>query len=613
MYIILLTYIYVLIITVLFIILKKNGKRFPKNEVKRYHTPLIRQGEKIPKIIHQIWIGGEMPEYRKVLTSSINDFCREGDVTYILWDNNVLTPGTPQFEYIKPYWGIILKFLKGEKVVWAKVADILRYILLYTFGGCYLDTTFEIVNREKFRNYWEKYDSYDFVGCNETNEGGRGKFLSNGFFMCKKGSVNMRDLLEKLEYINIDGPANETTGPYFFVNVLKENYTLIKTPDIYPFYPWANDGRGKISKCYNDREGIPISVYGKNLRLEFPCKKYDSVLVNHWSGGTWISSNKNVEKNGKKFFIFDMELFFKKYNYYFLVEFIINFLINGWTLISYEKVKYGNLRENLIGKEYNEEYNEKYNKRYDKDYDINVIIFLSSKIHFYPQQLHNLKISLIIEDLHFDNDILKLKSIYPMVEKIYARYPDSLGEIIPDNKIIGFSHYASCLCYLPIPDVKIDKLLLLGCLSNVYPLRRHVIENLPKEIYSIRNFRGYTNDDDSYLEYIDYVRNINMYSIALCDTVNITNINNKYILAKIFEIPACNTAILTHYNIKSQMEKLGFIENYHYIACDESDILSKLNFWLSYKNRDKLLKIIYNGNKLVKEKFNLKNIYSIFQ
>lgn len=586
-YSILLMIIFIILIYIILIYIQN------KKKIKNYNFPTVNKTGKIPKIIHQIWVGGNIPKYRKILSSSINSFCIRNNITYILWDNNILTPGTPQFEYIKPYWGILLRFLKEEKVIWAKIADILRYILLYNFGGCYLDTTFEIVNDKKFINLWELYDSYKFVGCNEIDN--EKKFLSNSFFMCKKGCEIIRNLIEKLEYINVNGLANETTGPYFFGNLLKENGIIIlKTNDFFPYYPWAKDGRDTISKCYNNFDGIPITVYGKKEFLEFPCKKYDSILINHWSGGTWLpNGNKQEIEKSFNFLIFDSELFFEKYNYYFITEFIIYFLIKKWKLILYKNIKGKKLKDIF-------------------PINSNILLFYTSNTIFTSEILEDVYINVIIEDLHFDKDISNLKKIYNSIKKIYARYPNSIKEIIPSDKIISFSHYASPLCYLPLDDNKINKLLVLGNLSDIYPLRSFVIKNLSKTYYSVRKFKGYNIRGDSFIEYMNYVKNINMYNIALCDIGIVSNINIPYILAKIFEIPACNTALLTHYKIVPQLKELGFIENYHYIACDETDIILKLNFWLSPKNRNKLNEITINGNNHVKENFNIEKIYSKF-
>jgi len=230
-----------------------------------------------------------MPEYRRILTNSIKAFSKENNIKYILWGNNLIEPGTPEFEYIKPYWGDIQGFLNQDKIVWAKIADLLRYILLYTFGGCYLDTTFEIVNTEKFLKLWE-IDT-KFIGCNEVSK--ITNYLSNSFFMSVKEYRGLKNLIDQFGDIDIYGLANKTTGPYFFVRVLdkkgeKNRYTILKTGDIYPFYPWTKNDTIKRDKCVNKNGKIPINVYGENLYLEFPCKKYNSILVNHWSGGTWL-------------------------------------------------------------------------------------------------------------------------------------------------------------------------------------------------------------------------------------------------------------------------------------------------------------------------------------
>ena len=92
------------------------------------HTP----EQKIPKKIHQIWLGGNFPKQYKQWAKSWLKFNRGWE--YTLWTENNIRD-------------IVLT--KGEKKTYrsiknvAQKSDFLRYHILNQFGGVYVDTDFE--------------------------------------------------------------------------------------------------------------------------------------------------------------------------------------------------------------------------------------------------------------------------------------------------------------------------------------------------------------------------------------------------------------------------------------------------------------------------------------
>lgn len=85
---------------------------------------------KIPKIIHQIWIGGPLPDKYLSLQKSWQD--KNPDWEYRLWTDADL----PSFPFTNRS-----RFEKAVNV--GEKADILRYEVLNQFGGLYVDTDFE--------------------------------------------------------------------------------------------------------------------------------------------------------------------------------------------------------------------------------------------------------------------------------------------------------------------------------------------------------------------------------------------------------------------------------------------------------------------------------------
>lgn len=108
---------------------------------------------KIPKIIHQIWIGSNKQPIIWTDTFSKDYIKMYQEWTYKLWnDNNIieLFEGFPLYK----------KVYDLERQYCGK-ADILRYIILYKYGGIYIDAD----------SVWVNNKSLDYLIENVNNTG----------------------------------------------------------------------------------------------------------------------------------------------------------------------------------------------------------------------------------------------------------------------------------------------------------------------------------------------------------------------------------------------------------------------------------------------------------
>ncbi len=100
---------------------------------------------KIPRIIHQIWLGSPVPDVYKGYMRSWQE--KHPDWEYMLWtDDNVQT--------LFPLYN--QEFYDTAENYGTK-SDILRWELLYRFGGLYVDTDYECLNPMDELHY-----AYDF-------------------------------------------------------------------------------------------------------------------------------------------------------------------------------------------------------------------------------------------------------------------------------------------------------------------------------------------------------------------------------------------------------------------------------------------------------------------
>src|SRR5271157_4561121 len=86
--------------------------------------------DKIPKIIHQIWLGGDLPKKYFKLIETFKKF--NPDWIHMLWTD----------ENIKDL-DLINKEIFDKQINMGSKSDILRYEILKKYGGIYFDTDFE--------------------------------------------------------------------------------------------------------------------------------------------------------------------------------------------------------------------------------------------------------------------------------------------------------------------------------------------------------------------------------------------------------------------------------------------------------------------------------------
>lgn len=114
---------------------KRNYDKCLSRKVKFSKKP------KIPKIIHQIWIGPNRPpeQFEKWKESWLK---LHPTWEYILWDEEKIS----QLKLINQ------EFIDQEKNYGAK-SDLIRYEIIYQFGGLYIDIDFECIKPLDFLHY----------------------------------------------------------------------------------------------------------------------------------------------------------------------------------------------------------------------------------------------------------------------------------------------------------------------------------------------------------------------------------------------------------------------------------------------------------------------------
>ena len=239
---------------------------------------------RIPKIIHQIWLGSPFPEKYIELQNTWKKF--HPDWEYHLWTD----------ENIKDLKFINREIFDKTENFGAK-SDILRYEVLYQFGGLYVDTDFECL-----KSFDDIHCMCDFYAGTLTSEDPR---ILIGLI----GSSPKNDVIKKnIEEINVASRKHtpedifDTTGPIhftrcFFDVVQETNQKCVIFPSTF-FYPSSN------SNCGVDHD----------IQLEYV--KNESYAIHYWHI-SWVMQKKTV--------LFLMQKAFKYIVPYGLVKWYINY------------------------------------------------------------------------------------------------------------------------------------------------------------------------------------------------------------------------------------------------------------------------------------------------
>lgn len=171
---------------------------------------------KIPKIIHQIWLGSNLPP------ASFRQFAHSWKIhnpkcKYYLWtDKNV--------GKLKLHNQLLFDSLKN----YGAKSDVLRYELLQQYGGVYVDVDFECL-----ATIPEMLFKETFVGGLQFNGSPE---IGNAFLMASQDSIIINKMIKQC-VMPIQEDAFEifkATGPYLLSQVLSEN---LATPKAFLILP----------------------------------------------------------------------------------------------------------------------------------------------------------------------------------------------------------------------------------------------------------------------------------------------------------------------------------------------------------------------------------------
>lgn len=207
------------------------SKRFKEIYQEHHFENKWTLHEKIPKIIHQIWLGGKVPDQFKSLMQTWKDL--HTDWEYHLWtDDSIKT--LKRFAQ-KPF--DCMTNLGGK-------SDILRYEILYQMGGVYVDCDFECL--KPLDPLVEAHSFFAGIGGLD--------YINNAIIGARPFHPLMKQLLDILNHApsqNLTSPWYHTGPKLFTFQVYQYLKDHMDDGIIYPinfFYPLPNTLRFKYRK-----------------------------------------------------------------------------------------------------------------------------------------------------------------------------------------------------------------------------------------------------------------------------------------------------------------------------------------------------------------------------
>jgi len=160
-----------------------------------------RVGDNIPKIIHQIWLGGNFPEKYQMLTDTWLE--KNPDWECKLWTDDDIK-------------GFDMKNIKqfNDAPNLGMKSDIFRYEILYRYGGLYIDTDFQCVKSFNNLTYLDFFTGTGHLGDPE---------MFNGLIGCKPKHYIMKSLVDGISKIDTNikdfNSIMYATGPKYFSKI----------------------------------------------------------------------------------------------------------------------------------------------------------------------------------------------------------------------------------------------------------------------------------------------------------------------------------------------------------------------------------------------------------
>lgn len=237
-------------------------------------------------------------------------------------------------------------------------------------------------------------------------------------------------------------------------------------------------------------------------------------------------------------------------------------------------------------------------KKYNKTPDVIVIMEIFSDISKLRSLYKDAKIVTYTNDVHYWNNKDKMIKYNTYINSDYIiAYYNKFKRYYNIEKQIYLTNHNCCSIFKrdEINLNPIKKIFFYGKYSKHYPLRVEFINSMKKykDKLVIYDHPGYTfkSKEEAFEKSNETAKKLNNYFCAFtCGLFPEFEIKEKeeddyYLIGKFFEIMGNGPLLLCNdYKVKSQLEKLGYYRDKHYIHIDKNNFDSVIKFLYDCNN-----------------------------
>lgn len=206
-----------------------------------------KNGSGIPRILHQIWLGPRKPPWR---------WLRSVERMHSGWEYHLWTEGNlPPLHNQRAF---------DRSPSWHQKSDVLRYEILWRYGGVYVDA-----DCEALRPLDPLLGSAGGLFAGYEGSTADPGLIASGVIGCAPHHPLMRVLIDELD-IERDGHAWEIAGPLYFTEAIRKTSPHADIHPAHYFYPIH----------HRDRWPLYFGVSRRDPRLA------NSYFMHHWGSTT---------------------------------------------------------------------------------------------------------------------------------------------------------------------------------------------------------------------------------------------------------------------------------------------------------------------------------------
>lgn len=194
--------------------------------------------DRIPKILHQFWHGEPMPDKFKQLTDKW--LALHPDWQYILWDEQKVAE-----------FGLTNKWMYDNMTNPSAKSDVVRYEVVYSYGGVYVDTDFLPCKKLDDLLYLDLFCG--MVGSYDNSLKEAETCIAPSIFGASQGNKILEKIIRKVSEVKTVprtiAEIMTITGPEMFSRVILEELEKSPLTVVFPpgyFYPFPGQQRIQI-------------------------------------------------------------------------------------------------------------------------------------------------------------------------------------------------------------------------------------------------------------------------------------------------------------------------------------------------------------------------------